>query len=428
MPNLISEANYPITFRESLTRKLGEHLKKRHSVVLIGMRRVGISNYLRFFLNHKDIVKTYLDNGQNHLFIAVDLNDLVEIDLYPFWMLTLKRIIDSSEKSSLNSKIKKDLQRIFLDCIQSQDLFLLMDSIRHSLIRIIEAGFIPTIFFNRFDRIKDIINTNFFSNIEGLRDATHQKLAFVFTSFRNLNELFPGFANTALYLMSDIIFLKPDDRLDQEIIYKEASKHYHLNLSKNLRQELFNLVDGHVQYLLLSLITLSQSEGAISEKDLRNKLLSDENIKLQSEELWESLDNTEKEILSKIVLGKKLNNEEHIQGKYLFDTNLISKQLKIFSPLFQSFVKERLNQETENSNSDFSKKEFLLFNFLKVNLNEIIEREQISLAVWPEEEELGVSDWAIDRLVARLRNKLKQQSSNYEIVTIKTRGFKLITT
>jgi DNA-binding winged helix-turn-helix (wHTH) protein len=46
--------------------------------------------------------------------------------------------------------------------------------------------------------------------------------------------------------------------------------------------------------------------------------------------------------------------------------------------------------------------------------------------VWPEVEELGVSDWAIDRLVARVRNKLKLQKSGFEIQTIKTRGYKLI--
>jgi len=46
--------------------------------------------------------------------------------------------------------------------------------------------------------------------------------------------------------------------------------------------------------------------------------------------------------------------------------------------------------------------------------------------VWPEVEGLGVSDWAIDRLVARVRSKLKKQKSKVRIVTVKTRGYKLI--
>ena len=51
MDNGVIEASYPITFRQNEARVLGEHLKNRHSVVLIGMKRVGISNFLRFFLN-----------------------------------------------------------------------------------------------------------------------------------------------------------------------------------------------------------------------------------------------------------------------------------------------------------------------------------------------------------------------------------------
>ena len=55
----------------------------------------------------------------------------------------------------------------------------------------------------------------------------------------------------------------------------------------------------------------------------------------------------------------------------------------------------------------------------------ILEREKIISYVWPEEEEFGVSDWTIDRLVARLRAKLLAQKSEYQLVTVKTRGFKL---
>ena len=54
-----------------------------------------------------------------------------------------------------------------------------------------------------------------------------------------------------------------------------------------------------------------------------------------------------------------------------------------------------------------------------------MEREEIIQAVWPEVEEVGVSDWAIDRLVARLRAKLKSQNAKVEIQTVKTRGYKM---
>jgi len=90
MTNEPTEALYPISFRQKDAGALGNQLKNRNSVVLIGMKRVGISNFLRFFLNHKEIAKTYIADGAAHLLIPVDLNDLVEREVFPFWILTLK--------------------------------------------------------------------------------------------------------------------------------------------------------------------------------------------------------------------------------------------------------------------------------------------------------------------------------------------------
>ena len=67
-----------------------------------------------------------------------------------------------------------------------------------------------------------------------------------------------------------------------------------------------------------------------------------------------------------------------------------------------------------------------MFGFLKSHEGSLCEREAIIEAVWPESKDLGVSDWAIDRLVARVRGKLKHQGDTYEVVTVKTRGYKLI--
>ena len=50
-------------------------------------------------------------NSEKHVFIPVDLNDLVEREIYPFWVLTFKRISDSVENSNLPEKIQKQVER-----------------------------------------------------------------------------------------------------------------------------------------------------------------------------------------------------------------------------------------------------------------------------------------------------------------------------
>jgi len=142
------------------------------------------------------------------------------------------------------------------------------------------------------------------------------------------------------------------------------------------------------------------------------------------------LTSTEQQSMLKILNSQNLNEKELKDSKYLFDSGFVinsNNKYKIFSPIFENFLNSKNGKSEKGSNGklELSKKEHLLFSYLKENLDQICEREAIIEAVWPEEEALGVSDWAIDRLVARLRKKIKEEGQ-FEIITVKTRGFKLI--
>lgn len=428
MVSRVFEVNYPFDFREEDTKKLSGALNKRRNVVLTGMKRVGISNFLRYFLYHPGISEKYLKSDK-HFFIPVDLNDLVEREIYPFWVLTLKRISDSVARSNLPEKIQKQVETYFLDSIQSQDLFITIDNLRKSLVIITDAGFLPTIFFLRFDRMRDSITNDFFANIQGLIDATHRKLSYVFTSERTLDQLVPEvFSKQSVFVFADNLFIKPGEKKDTKIIFESSIHESHLKLKPQLSKNLLKYVDGHTQYLLFALISLGESEIAVNAKDLFEFLKNDERISLQSEELWESLTPREQEILLKVVSREKLSSEEIKSAGYLINTGFFDqKTYNIFSPIFEFFVKSKLEEKRKEKNAqELSKKELLLLSFLEANLDNICEREEIIEAVWPEAHEIGVTDWAIDRLIARLRAKMSNGEKNYEIITVKTRGYKLI--
>lgn len=420
----ILEAEYPLSFREEDAKILGAHIRNRHSVILIGMKRVGINNFLRFFLYHKGIIKAYVDDSKKHLFIPVDLFDLVEREVFPFWTLTFKRIADSVNKSDLSDATKKHIESLFLRSIQTHDLFLMIDAIREAITVIVEEGYLPTIFFIRFDRMRATVTPMLFDNLRGLCEASHNKLSYVFTSFRNLDRLAPhAFGPGALASFASPMYLKPAEMKDIKTICAIYKKHYSLSLPTNIEQKLYELVDGYIQYLQLALISFHEGNAPLQDKDkLFDYLVSDERLSLQSEELWESLENEEKEVLRKIIHKKPITAKEKEEAKYLWDTGF----LPVFSPLFFYYIQQKEKHEKKTSVSiEFSKKEHVLFLFLKMHANNICEREKIIEAVWPEVEDFGVSDWAVDRLVARVRQKLKLQKDNYEIQTIKTRGYKL---
>ncbi|MDO8583396.1 MAG: helix-turn-helix domain-containing protein [bacterium] len=431
MENGIIEATYPISFREKDAVTLGRHLKDRNSIVLIGMKRVGISNFLRFFLNHKEIAKTYIGDGNSHLFIPVDLNDLVEREVFPFWILTLKRIYDSVEKSVLGKQTKEYIERLFLDCMQSKDTFLTIESVKKSLARITQENVLPTIFFIRFDRLKEIVTSELFGNLQGLKDAANRKVSYVFTSFRGLTDLAPQvFTKSSISLFAQTMYVRPAEKKDTKIIFETYQSRNKLPLSEQLESSLFEVVDGYVQYLQLALISLHEADKKPKNKEEIFEFLSkDERIMLQSEELWESLSGTEQAVLLKVEKGQKLTSEERSYASYLWDSGFIinsGEKNLLFSPLFSHYLKQRQITKGSAGNVDLSKKEHLLFTYLKSKIGTICEREEIIQGVWPEVEELGVSDWAIDRLAARLRVKLKSQHSAFEIQTVKTRGYKMV--
>lgn len=429
MEQRIIETSFPVSYRQSDARALSDHLKNRHSVVLVGMKRVGINQFLRFFLYNPAIKKTYLDDNKNHLFIHVDLTDLVERELFPFWTLTLKRIADAAQSSSLPQETKEEIESFFNNSIQLKDIFFTLESIRKSITTMISHNITPTIFFVRFDRIKDVVTPAFFDNLKGLRDATHETLSYVFTSYRSLGELSPQvFEKAPLSAFAHTMYITPTEQKDTGIVYSAYKNMYALDISEDIEQAFFTFVDGHIQYLQYGLIVLREKGEHIKDKEsLWKNLYEDERVVLQSEELWESLSIEEQDVLKRIAKGESVDANEKQKARYLWDTGLVC-ETRLFNPLFAKHIEQKIEKKAavEGGSVEFTKKEHLLFEFLQKNVNEIAERENIIQAVWPEVTTLGVSDWAVDRLVARVRQKLKQKKSPFEIQTVKTRGYKLI--
>lgn len=428
------ETDYPISFHGEMARDLGAHLLHRYSVSIIGMPRVGISNFLRFFLFHKGIVPTYISKEQKHLFIPVDLNDLIERELFPFWTLTLKRIVDSVNSSTLSLPVKKKIESIFLSYLQTQDMFLLLDSIRQAILLVVSEGIYPTIFFIRFDRIKNAATPAFFDNLQGLADATNRKLSFVVTSYRSLDTLSPdAFPKRSLSVFFQQLFLRPAREKDMRIIYNAYKKRFNLGSNSAVEKGIFSYVNGHNQYLQTALILLREKKQMPESKgELLQLLLKDERVQLESDELWEGLTLPEKAILYAVSSEKSVNAEEKEEARYLWDTGYIEdkngKQY-VFSPLLAEYVRDsKVDARQIEENIHFTKKENALFTLLNEFLDQICERERIIESVWPEYTEIGVSDWSVDRLIARVRTKLKRKKEPYEIMTIRTRGYKLIKT
>lgn len=435
MDSIVTETKYPLAFRQEDATYLGDQLQHRHSIEMIGMKRVGISNFLRFFLNHRDIKKKYLPKDGKNLFIAIDLNDLIEREVFPFWRLTFKRIVDIAETLPISDVTKKHISELFVSCIQSGDLFLTYDGVRESLVALTRANFYPTLFFIRFDRLKDALTPEFLDNLYGLLEATNQKSCYVFTSFRELDKIAPHvFEHKDLSVFSHKLYLKPAKAKDTQTIFATFAERFGISFTQEIKKLLLDFSGGHAQYLQLLFIVFQecmQKNKNCTKEDVLMAIENDERLALQSEELWESLNSNEQVVLQKIANSRNVTHDEKQAAIYLWNTGFVQGNdgiYAIFSPMFGSYIRGLTEKKQIKAvDIDFSKKEHMLFQLLKEHVGEICEREKIVSVVWPEYKEYGVSDWSIDRLVARVRGKLKKQKSMYEITTVRTRGYKLVT-
>ena len=89
-------------------------------------------------------------------------------------------------------------------------------------------------------------------------------------------------------------------------------------------------------------------------------------------------------------------------------------------PIFETFMKG------VQFGKELTALEFKAFRFLNENKGQIIDRENLITAVWGEHASRDVADHALDQLIHRLNNKLKNSDSSVSVETTRGRGHRLL--
>jgi DNA-binding response OmpR family regulator len=101
-----------------------------------------------------------------------------------------------------------------------------------------------------------------------------------------------------------------------------------------------------------------------------------------------------------------------------------TKKEKIFSPIFEQYLLKKISRNT-STKLEFllSSQELKVFNLLKQNKESIVSRDQIALVLWEDQAQDKYSDWSIDQIIHRIRNKITVSHSAANILTKKKLGF-----
>jgi DNA-binding winged helix-turn-helix (wHTH) protein len=159
------------------------------------------------------------------------------------------------------------------------------------------------------------------------------------------------------------------------------------------------------------------------------------------EDSWARLPRTEQNALTWLAIGAAAP-----EGRDLLAFNHALPSLerrgylvdgRLFSSAFEEFVRRQIariemNVETgevriERRPVDLPPKEFALLRFLLENEGEVVTKDEIAMAVWPEyhQDTLGVTDAMIQKTISRLRKEVDVPESAFQhIESVRGQGYR----
>lgn len=344
------------------------------SFTMAGMPGVGVTIFLR-----------YLSSNSFAYFIFVDSYFLTSQSKKEFFQLLLKQMGVNNSKGNEKELLEKCHERL-RELVKEQEKIVLI--------------------FNRFDQLKGIFDSTFFSNLWSLRAINTSRIVIITTSNKPLYEIAPDAINVGhLNLFSKVMYLHPFSREDTKLLINTYLNFKIIN-DKEVLDKAVMLSGGHYQLLQMLL-----------KSAIINNPLHDHFIKLQLRELYDLLNFTQKKDIQKLALGKSVNKID----PYLLDIGLVvksDKQYSLFSPLFVDYV-------NEISPVKLPVKEAKLFKLLKNNIGKTVSKETIFYEIWQDDLD-NASDWALNSLIYRLRKNPSFKVNNYHIECNKKVGYTLI--
>lgn len=274
-------------------------------------------------------------------------------------------------------------------------------------------------------------STGFLDELTALstQDPTYQ---FIFISEIDLTHLTiaKNFYKTKVF--NNVHYYPLYDKNDSYRFLQNLCLEWKFAADENKKAKIVELCGGHFWLLKEALrVTMKDAKARVEDICLRPA------IQLRLEQIYFALLDSERIVLKKIIVGEHIGEsaDERHSYNYLKQIRLIQDN-KITIPLLESYMKSHLpkmnlalseNHITVNNviiDTHFSRKEIKAIRVLMQSLNKIVSRDIVAKAIWPIDTESFYSDWAIDRIMSRVREKLEKMGIRKDTIkTLRGKGY-----
>ena len=424
-------------FRQPETEQLFKWMQAGESASVIGISGVGKSN----LFNHLRDPQTqagYLDQS-DAMTVIVRANfhyipDFSDRSIYSLIVEQLELLEGDADRLGLSAQDIEQISHyheLLLDA--KEDILKVQRYFKLALRVLLGQSKRRLVFlFDQFDDVYQEAEPRLFANLRGLREAYKYRISYlVFTRDMLPNLIDMDQAREEFYelLASNIMGLKPYAKHDAMSVLERIAERNQITLTNQLRDGLYGLAGGHAGLLRAALLGCAQQNltDQLHQPDAAACLLQIPGVEMECEKLWRSLSTHEQRTLLAIAQKFDKGSDDNVVLQ-LQIKGLLTKgdSPDIFSPLFARFVaaQEALWERPlffdepsrqiwvlGNPAPRLTQLEYRLFQQLHVQEGEVVEKDDLISAGWPNAKG-GVSDEALIAAIARLRKKIEPDSRN----------------
>lgn len=420
----------------------------------MGLPGIGKTNAVHWIRNH--ILKDY---KSKILLAQLDLNDLISLNDLEFYRLLLLELYQAISEQLPKKQLKTFTYDKYHEAISCNDTLLTFNAIKQILAKLLAEIDLKVVFLlDDFDEKLKSLNKSVFNGITALRALHKTRIIYLFVSGQDLEAIFPPDKIGELYnlIHYNKHWLYPLNKEENFKLTDEFADILETKISTKAKERIWELSGGHAWYTkTLTKIIIEKEE----EYDCPLEELSENStIRSRGKQILVSLPPKYKGIIKRISLGEKVAKSEI--PEFLIKTETIKfegDKPKFFSPLFESYVKSLVLKKSASTLSNhsqyegskhglsidikhrvilkdkkplkttFTKGEFNLLKYFFRNESLAISREEVAEVIWGKNANQKYSDWAIDKIISRTREKIEDDSRKPKhLLTLRGVGFKFI--
>lgn len=437
-------------FRKNEIQTLFNLARAGESASIIGISGIGKSNLFNHLLD-ETTRRQYLENSfAEYILVRVNfhyLPDFKERSVYSLILDQLEHLDEQVKSLGLAEDISEKIALYHEQLLEAgDDLLKVQRYFKLAIRQLLRHSNRKLVFlFDQFDELFREVEPRFFANLRGLREAYKYRVVFFVFTRNQLPELIPlDNAREEFFelLSSNLMGLTPYNQKDANLLIERIVDRNQASPNSVDDDVLYFLSGGHAG-LLRALLLLN--DNIIYQDDDPQKmqqLLDLPSIDFECKKIWSSLSFEEREILFYIVQDKlvKIHNGALTQLKI---KGLIEKQKphQIFSPIFSQYVMSQPNEWNESLRLDTATRrvwvlnrptetltplEFRVFQVLYYRDGEVVSRDEIVEAGWPEAKG-GVTDDAVTQIIRRLREKIEPDRTTPKFIeSLRGQGYRLV--